>query len=215
MKRLMEWMLAAVCVSVVGCAKLGPATVDAIGSAIEEAIAAYDEADAPVETPVAPPPPVVVTPQPDKPELPIVTNASDFAGITRFRNSKDCRDWPVTVTISDVAVRGGKITWRESGAPREWNRFSSKGKTIDGECLLVIPSIGTAGMFDYKRVGQREKTLSNLVPSSHGPGFFPAWTPKKGERVGFLIATISRNAAHAKMRERSNVVWITWPRDGF
>ena len=140
-------------------------------------------------------------------------SSADFAGL-KFRNSQDCRGWPVTVTVSDVGFRGGNITWRESGHTTTWNQKSSKGKTIDGECILLIPSIGAAGMFDYKRVGQREKILSNLKPSHEGPGFFPGWVPKKGERVGFCIATISRDKNAAKMQERSNVVWFSWPRDG-
>ena len=138
---------------------------------------------------------------------------SDFAGIVKFRNSADCRDWPVTVTVSNVEVRGGNIYWKDSGRDGRWNEKRGK-KTVNGECLLVIPSRGEAGMFDYVAVGQKTKILSNLKPSHEGQGFFPGWQPVKGERVGFLLATISRDRGAAKMKERSNVVWFTWPRDG-
>ena len=84
-------------------------------------------------------------------------------------------------------------------------------KSINGEALLVIPSRGEAGMFDYLGVGQMRKILSNIKPSHEGPGFFPGWIPAKGERVGFCIATISRDPSARKMQERSNVVWFNWP----
>lgn len=156
-------------------------------------------------------PPVEVNNPPPSPAPVVAENATtDFANITKFRNSRDCRAWPVTATVGSVSIRGGNIYWSEDAArDNKWNRMSSKGKICNGEALLIIPSIGTAGMFDFLKVGQRNKILSNV------PEFFHGWVPKKGERVGFLIATISRNAAHAKMRERSNVVWIIWPRDGF
>lgn len=174
----------------------------------------------PIATPSEPTasPPVVVTPPQQSDGVPQGEPSGaytppfpdDFAGITKFRNSRDCRAWPVTATVGSVSIRGGNIYWSEDAArDNKWNRMSSKGKICNGEALLIIPSIGTAGMFDFLKVGQRNKILSNV------PEFFHGWVPKKGERVGFLIATISRNAAHAKMRERSNVVWITWPRDGF
>ncbi len=148
------------------------------------------------------------------PDATVVAPADDFAGL-KFRNSQDCRNWKITATISDVGFRGGNITWREADGSRAgWNQKSSGGKTINGECILLIPSIGAAGMFDYLRVGQREKILSNLKPSHEGPGFFPGWIPKKGERVGFCLATISRDRGAAKMQERSNVVWFEWPREG-
>ena len=138
----------------------------------------------------------------------------DFAGL-KFRNSADCRAWKITAVVSDVGFRGGNITWSEGAGSRAgWNQKSSGGKTINGECILLIPSIGAAGMFDYARVGQREKILSNLKPSHEGPGFFAGWIPKKGERVGFCLATISRDRGAAKMQERSNVVWFEWPREG-
>lgn len=149
------------------------------------------------------------TPEPE-PEL----IQDDFAGI-KFRNSSDCSKWKITATVSNVSVRGGNIYWKEDGIrDATWNQKSSKGKTINGECLLVIPSRKEAGMFDYTRVGQREKILSNLKPSHEGEGFFPGWIPVKGEKVGFLVASISRDRGAAKMQERSNVVWFEWPRDG-
>ena len=157
-------------------------------------------------TPIPPPTDPITEPTPSPQD--------DFVGI-KFRNSADCSKWKITATVSNVSVRGGNIYWKEDGIrDATWNRKSSKGKTINGECLLVIPSRKEAGMFDYTRVGQREKILSNLKPSHEGEGFFPGWIPVKGEKVGFLVASISRDKGAAKMQERSNVVWFEWPRDG-
>ena len=159
-------------------------------------------------------PPLTPAPIPDPDETVLSTFSDDFAGL-KFRNSADCRNWKITASVSNVSLRGGNIVWSESeGSRAGWNQKSSGGKTINGECILLIPSIGAAGMFDYLRVGQREKILSNLKPSHEGPGFFPGWVPKKGERVGFCLATISRDRGAAKMQERSNVVWFEWPREG-
>jgi len=162
----------------------------------------------PVEVNNPPPSPAPTQPTP-------APNSEDFAGLT-FRNSKDCSAWPVTVAISSPEVRGGNIAWKEAAGQREarnWNEMRGS-KIINGECIMLAPSMKMAGMFDYLRVGQTLKILSNLAPSHEGAGFFPGWVPKKGERVGFCIATISRNPAHTKMQERSNVCWFTWPRDG-
>jgi hypothetical protein len=159
----------------------------------------------PIPTPTPVDPSVEPTPTPPVQD--------DFAGI-KFRNSADCSKWKVTANISDVSVRGGNIYWKEDGIrDSTWNRKGA-GKIVNGESILIIPSRGEAGMFDFLRVGQRSKILSNLKVSDEGPGFFPGWIPVKGEKVGFLIATMSRDKSAAKMQERSNVVWFQWPRDG-
>lgn len=144
---------------------------------------------------------------------PAVTSSNDFAEIKKFRNSADCSKWPATVQISNVRIEGNNIAWNEAKGQREargWNVKTGK-KSINGETILLIPSRGEAGMFDFLGVGQTRKILSNLQPSHEGPGFFPGWVPVKGERVGFCIATISRDRSAAKMQERSNVVWFNWP----
>ncbi len=156
-------------------------------------------------------PAVVNNPQPSL--APSSNVADDFAEIKKFRNSADCSKWPVTVQISNVSFRGKNITWREAKGQREKRNWNVKegDKDINGECILLIPSRGEAGMFDYLRVEQTDKITSNLYPGHEGPGFFAPWVPTKGERCGFCIATISRDKNHAKMKERSNVVWFNWP----
>lgn len=142
-----------------------------------------------------------------------VVAPDDFAAIKKFRNSADCSKWPVTVQISNVGFRGKNITWDEAPGQREARKWNVKqgSKSVNGECILLIPSRGEAGMFDYLRVGQKDKITSNLYPGHEGPGFFAPWVPTRGEKCGFCIATISRDRGHAKMQERSNVVWFTWP----
>ena len=156
--------------------------------------------------------PVVVRDDP-QPSPALSSNvADDFAEIKKFRNSADCSKWPATVQISNVRIEGNNIAWNEAKGQREargWNVKTGR-KSINGETILLIPSRGEAGMFDFLGVGQTRKILSNLQPSHEGPGFFPGWVPVKGERVGFCIATISRDRSAAKMQERSNVVWFSW-----
>ncbi len=227
-----KWMMQGVGVLVglltltatVGCGTVDPATVDAVGEIIDEAIARYDEPDTPVEQPgngnglppARQPERGEGTPSPEvRGEGTTAPSSDDFAGL-KFRNSQDCRGWLVTVTISNVRVEGGNIAWDEAKGQREARKWNVKTgrKSINGETILLLPSISTAGMFDFLGVGQTRKILSNLKPSHEGPGFFPGWVPKTGERVGFCIATISRDKGAAKMQERSNVVWFEWPRDG-
>ncbi len=150
-------------------------------------------------------------PKPEQPKP--APKSNDFDGIKTFRNSQDCRNWPVTVQISNVRFRGKNIQWDEAKGQREARKWNVKqgSKAVNGEAILLIPSRGEAGMFDFVRVGQTDKILSNLYPGHEGPGFFAPWVPKSGERCGFCIATISRDKNHAKMKERSNVVWFTWP----
>ncbi len=215
-------MMLALCAALAGCASTPEeqdARREAVAEILDVALAAYGEwNESQNQTDTPPPSPVTTQPAPEVPAgattAPVHAGAADFNGL-KFRNSADCRDWKITATVSGVGFRGGNITWSEGAGSRAgWNQKSSGGKTINGECILLIPSIGAAGMFDYARVGQREKILSNLKPSHEGPGFFPGWVPKKGERIGFCLATISRDRGAAKMQERSNVVWFEWPRDG-
>ena len=150
-----------------------------------------------IDTPIA---------EPVKEVEPVKVITPDFEGITKYKNARDARAWPVTSMISNVKVKGQNVFWSEdTSRDLRWNEFSTKGKNCNGEIGIVIPSRGEAGMFDFLRKGQRNKIMSNLAEFFHG------WTPVKGERVGFFIMTISRNHAAAKMQERSNVVWITWP----
>lgn len=206
-----------------GCATTDQERADRVelfGDLVDEAIARLDDAHSVSNEPVPVVPPVVVpdrgegTPSPVPPSVPSVPSvANDFAGISKFRNSADCSKWPVTVQISNVGIRGGNIQWDEAAGQREarkWNEKRGK-KAINGETIILIPSRGEAGMFDFLRVGQRDKILSNLKPGHEGPGFFAPWQPVKGERIGFCIATISRDKPFAKMQERSNVVWLTIP----
>ncbi len=226
---LMRLVMAALCAALGGCASTPEerdARREAVAEILDVALATYsewDESRNQTEAPsVAVPQSAVWTstvapvfvPHPSTNIPAALAHSADFTGL-KFRNSADCRDWKITASVSGVGFRGGNITWSEGAGSRAgWNQKSSGGKTINSECILLIPSIGAAGMFDYARVGQREKILSNLAPSHEGPGFFPGWVPKKGERVGFCLATISRDRGAAKMQERSNVVWIEWPRDG-
>jgi len=154
---------------------------------------------------------VAPSPSPSAPS--VVPSSDDFAGITKFRNSADCSKWPVTVQISNARIEGGNIAWNEAAGQREAREWNEKrgSKVVNGECIILIPSRGEAGMFDFLRVGQTRKILSNLKPSHEGAGFFAPWQPTKGERIGFCIATISRDKPHAKMQERSNVCWLTIP----
>lgn len=215
---------AALCAALAGCGTTQAdrdARLEAFGDVLDVALATYGEWQESQNQVEAPPPVPIIEPVPT-PEIPLVTNApvlhagaGDFNGL-KFRNSRDCRAWPVTITISDVTVRGGNIFWTEARGQREargWNVKTGR-KSINAECVLLIPSMASAGMFDYATTTQRDKILANLKVSHEGPGFFPGWVPKKGERVGFCIATISRDPSAAKMQERSNVVWFIWPRDG-
>jgi hypothetical protein len=158
--------------------------------------------------PVQPP-----VPQPAATTATTPAATDDFAAIKKFRNSSDCSKWPVTVQISNVRIEGKNIAWDETKGQREkrtWNVKTGK-KSINGETILLIPSRGEAGMFDYLGVGQTRKTLGNLFPGHEGQGFFAPWQPTKGEKCGFCIATISRDKSATKMQERSNVLWFTWP----
>lgn len=164
---------------------------------------------APPRPVVVPPPAVVAAPIGDT----NVAATGDFEGITHFRNSADCSKWPATVQISNARIMGGNIQWDEQPGQRESRKWNEKrgSKAINGETIILIPSRGEAGMFDFLGIGQTRKILANLKPSEERAGFFAPWQPTKGERIGFCIATISRDKPFAKMQERSNVCWLTIP----
>lgn len=161
---------------------------------------------APATKPKPKPAPVVA--EEDEEAATTTTTASttnDFAAVTKWSGT-NYSGWKQTVAISDVKVIGKNIHW-SGGSERlgKWNEFTDGGKRINGECCLVFGNVG--GFFDYLGQKQNNKLLTGNVEE------FLGRRPVKGEQVGFFLATVHRKASARKMQERSNVVWITWPKD--
>ena len=84
---------------------------------------------------------------------------------------------------------------------------------VNGSVWLIREFKGQwyCGTIDYLRVGQREKEFAI------NDAFL--LDPKPGDRVGFMVSTMNRKYdgtivtgdPESPYRERSNIVWITWP----
>lgn len=131
--------------------------------------------------------------------------------------------WPAKSTITDVRirdVRAGGICIEHTKA-RSWPGVGISGTTLAGN-PWVFAQIGGrwyAGTYEWLRPGQICKLT---VAGKHGrPSVelgphvkkppMTGWVPRSGETVGFMVSTPARFGPDGPVRERSNIVLVTWP----
>lgn len=137
----------------------------------------------------------------------------------------DVENWPVTINLSAVRLvcKAGSIhqvfvtydrlqaipAYSVPGDPANVHRVNGSIWMIReypaGSCAWYI------GTIDYLRQGQMEKVFDAIGQ----------WMvePVPGAKVGFMVSTMSRTYngtivqgdPESPYRERSNIVWTTWP----
>ena len=123
-----------------------------------------------------------------------------------------------SVRIRDVPAGGICIEHTRS---RSWPGVSIAGTSLAGN-PWVFANIGGrwyAGTYEWNRPGQTCKLTvagKHKRPSEElGPHVKRApmtrWVPKSGEKVGFMVSTPARFGPDGPVRERSNIVVVTWP----
>ncbi len=120
---------------------------------------------------------------------------------------QDVSDWDETVHISNVRVANGKISWTETGDRNSWP-IGGEGNCNANAWIIQEQADGSykASTWEYVRKGQTTKLTENIEE-----GGVISNPPRSGDRVGIMIAGITRNPRMRNIQARSNIAWITWP----
>lgn len=135
----------------------------------------------------------------------------------------DVSGWPAASRITSVRIRdvpaGGICI--EHTKSRSWPSVSISGTSLAGNPWVFANINGRwyAGTYEWNRPGQTCKLTvagKHKSPSEElGPHIkrppMTSWVPKSGERVGFMVSTPARFGPDGPVRERSNIVVVTWP----
>ena len=133
---------------------------------------------------------------------------SDLSNLNiEWPRGQDVSGWEETVHISNVRISGGKISWDESGDRNSWP-IGGEGNCNANAWIIQQQPNGAykASTWEYVRKGQTTKLTENLEGTD-----VISNPPKSGDRVGIMIAGITRNPRMRNVEARSNVVWVTWP----
>lgn len=115
---------------------------------------------------------------------------------------QDVSLWPETVGIQVKHVGNGKISWDEVGDRSLW---PDRDGTNANAWLIreTAPGQYKAETWEYVRPGQTTKNTINIEELEDAP--------RSGDRVGIMLAGITRNRNLQNIQARSNIDWITWP----
>ena len=147
-----------------------------------------------------------------QPSSPASTSAggtsSDFPGPVNWLHT-DVSAWPVTASLS-ASVGGGTINMPYSKA-KVWP--SVGGVNANPWVIVNLNGQWYAATFEWFRHGQTSKPVG-VLNGSMGDHIKVAplngWRPRSGERIGLMVSGLAR-AQSRNVRERSNVVMVTWP----
>ena len=125
------------------------------------------------------------------------------------------RNWPKTSTITSVSLGNPPICVGHTKAGRWPALRHSSGILVEGN-PWVFAKIGGkwyGATWEWLRPGQTCKGLTGRDFRTHVAGASPlsGWTPRSGEKVGFMVSTPARFGPMGSVHERSNVVIVTWP----
>ena len=122
----------------------------------------------------------------------------------------DVSTWPQTASLN-ASIGGGTINMPYSKA-KVWP--ASGG--VNANCWVFARwSDGQwyAATFEYLRSGQTAKpmgVLSGAMGDHIKVSPLSQWRPRSGERIGLMVSGLARSSSR-NVRERSNVVMVTWP----
>jgi hypothetical protein len=124
----------------------------------------------------------------------------------------DVADWPVTSSITDVAIDRSSVTIEHTKAGA-WPVYDFQGADVEGNPWIFVERNGqwVAATYDWLRPGQTTKAVTAAdIAENAKDQRLAGWRPQPGEVVGFMVSTIARNGDRTS-NERSNIVLTTWP----
>ena len=121
----------------------------------------------------------------------------------------DVSSWPVTASLS-ASVGGGTISMPYSKS-KVWPAVD--GVNANPWVIVNLNGQWYAATFEWFRHGQTSKPVG-VLNGSMGDHIkvspLNAWRPRSGERIGLMVSGLAR-AQSRNVRERSNIVMVTWP----
>ena len=119
----------------------------------------------------------------------------------------DVSSWPQTASLH-ASVGGGSINMPYDKA-KAWPAVD--GVNANPWVIVNVNGQWYAGTFEWLRHGQTAKPMSVLSGGGHikvAP--LSSWRPRSGERIGLMVSGLARTSMR-NVKERSNVVMVTWP----
>ena len=132
---------------------------------------------------------------------------AEITGAVRWLHT-DVSSWPVTAGMS--ASVGSSINFPYSKA-EAWPEVDG----VNANCWVFANVNGTwyAATFEWLRRGQTSKP-KGVLDGSMGDHIkvspLSSWRPASGERIGLMVSGLARTQLR-NVKERSNVVMVTWP----
>ena len=132
--------------------------------------------------------------------------------------------WPAASTITNVRIRdvpAGGICIEHTKA-NAWPGTRTQGGSNLAGNPWVFGNVGGrwyAATYEWLRPGQickltvaggHKRPSLELGPHIKRPPL-DNWVPRSGEKVGFMVSTPARFGPEGPVRERSNIVVVTWP----
>jgi len=118
--------------------------------------------------------------------------------------------WAQTANLS-VSIGGGNITLNYDKA-RSWPGANVRGATVNANPWVFVNLGGQwyAGTWEWFRVGQTSKPTAAVAGDHIKLPPLSSWRPVSGQTYGFMVSGLARDGTR-NVRERSNIVMVTWP----
>lgn len=145
--------------------------------------------------------------------LPETTATSTAAGLPAEITGQihwlhaDVSGWAQTANLH-ASVGGGSINLAYDKA-KVWPAMG--GANANPWVIVNLNGQWYAGTFEWLRYGQTAKPMSVLSGGGHikvPP--LSSWRPRSGERLGLMVSGLARDSTR-NVKERSNIVMVTWP----
>lgn len=150
-----------------------------------------------------------------------LANAQPPDGFRVIASPPEVLSWPVTSTVTQFRLGGGQIVFDHSKRGQWPGVPISADGTLQEATLWVCFRMGYCTGAERFRPGQTTKALGS--PNDIGPGWLYSsqfgpmqnYTPADGEPVWFFMASGStRLDTQTTVRERTNIIQVTWNKDG-
>ena len=119
----------------------------------------------------------------------------------------DVSGWAQTANLH-ASVGGGSINLPYDKA-KVWPAID--GANANPWVIVNLNGQWYAGTFEWLRYGQTAKPMAVLSGGGHikvPP--LSSWRPRSGERIGLMVSGLARDSTR-NVKERSNIVMVTWP----
>lgn len=119
----------------------------------------------------------------------------------------DVSGWAQTAALH-ASVGGGSINLSYDKA-KVWPAVD--GANANPWVIVNLNGQWYAGTFEWLRYGQTAKPMAVLSGGGHikvPP--LSSWRPRSGERIGLMVSGLARDSTR-NVKERSNIVMVTWP----